>query len=129
MSNRNNNLPFLNNRNSGTRVSQIRVVEEVDTNQNTGVQQKGFLNAFKSNMLIWLILIPLVIGALLFLLRPRFVLRRDDQGNIIQRDQQQTATGINLQGEVDWSRLLIWTAIISIAIYALFWLFRSFSKQ
>lgn len=60
----------------------------------------------------WYVLVPIIIGLLLWIAKPNLILERDAQGNIVQ-------------GNIDWSRFIIWLIIFTIIIWVILWLLLS----
>jgi hypothetical protein len=72
---------------------------------------KDLGNMIKKNYLLWIIGIPIIIGLILWLSKPNFVLERDENDEVII-------------GNIDWSKLILWTAIFSVGLYIILWVLK-----
>lgn len=125
----NRNFPYTNmnsGRNSG-RQSHIKVTEEFDSGSLGSNQYCGTVtptSGIRKNFAVWIIIILLVVGLLLYLFKPSWVLKRDNAGNIIPCVNTPNA----IRCEVDWGKLILWTIGITIAIVLILWLISSATK-
>ena len=74
-----------------------------DCNNNNG----GFWTLF-----VWFIITLIVVSILLFIFKPKFVLKTDEDGNTID--------------EIDNGKVFGWSVFIALALVPIFWLFGSY---
>jgi hypothetical protein len=66
---------------------------------------------YRMNGFAWFVIILLVVGLLLFLFRPIWVLSVNPQTSDLQ---------------VDWGKLILWSLLITVVVLAAMWLLRGF---
>jgi len=75
-----------------------------DSPQEVGVKRRGDdITDFNTQTLFWIIIVPIIIFVLLIAIKPTFVKMK------------------NNDSEFDYSSVILWTLIISLIIWILFW--------
>ena len=120
----NSKLPFGNNsaipKFSPSRPTRVHVEETIDINGPVVVtEQKS-----KMGWLIWLVVL-LIVGALIYFFAPEWVTKCKVlcPNEIVVQKPNCNNFGLNNGREIDWGKLIIWSIIITLILFFIYWLF------
>lgn len=72
------------------------------------------------SIIVWWIIIAIIVGFILFLFRPAFLLGRDHHGHRGDYDRD------GCYDDCNWGSLIVWSLVISLGLIILFWLISCF---